>query len=155
MRNNEKTLRQKQIWVQKSLKEFDVELAEKKAVIQKQIKEEVASRKMQEQKDREQMGYMLYRIKDEKRKADFERAKKQSDYNVLKEALKDPIQRKKKEMEILQELHAAINWKGTKLQNVGETPEPVVQIIDKFTKGADNLPETNAQLQGTTISSTQ
>ena len=144
MRNNEKTLRQKQIWVQKTTKELDVELSEKKAVIQKQIKEEVASRKMQEQRDREQMGYTLYRIKDEARKAEFERGKKQSDYKVLKEALKDPIQRRKKEMEILHELHASMRFAGTKLQNMGEG-EPVVQILDKVTKVAESLPETNAE----------
>ena len=84
---------------------------------------------MQVQKDREQMGYLLYRINDEKRKAEFNRGIKQGNYNVLKEKLKDPIQRKMLEMEIATELHKAIQ--KTKLKNMDDK-EPVSQMLDKF-----------------------
>ena len=122
--------------MQQQLKQLEINLAEKKADIQKQIKEEIAKRDLQQQRDAEEDAQIAETIKREATKAENSRTIKQADYNLLKESFKDPIQRKMQTMEALGDLHGSMSFGSTFLHQMGDQ-EPVAEILDKFTRLAE------------------
>ena len=135
-RNNALRLQDKLIQVQKTEKQLDAELIEKKASIANAIQNNIAGRELSSQQDAEHLAALQKSIKDAGLEAETGRKIKQANYDVLKASFKNPIQRKLQTMKILGEMHDTISFNSLKLNQMGDA-EPVAEILEKFTKLAE------------------
>ena len=135
-RNNAQRLQDKEIQVQKTMKQLDVELIEKKASIATAIQNNVAGRELSAQQDAEHLAAVQEQIKNNSNEAATARKIKQANYDVLKASFKNPVQRKLQTMKILGEMHGSISFNNLKLNQMGDA-EPVAEILEKFTRLAE------------------
>ena len=135
-RNNAQRLQDKEIQVQKTMKQLDAELIEKKAGIETAVKNNIAGRELSAQQDGEHLAAVQETIKKNSIEAETERKIKQANYDVLKAAFKNPAQRKLQSMKILGEMHDTITFNSLKLNQMGDS-EPVAEILEKFIKMAE------------------
>jgi len=140
-------LQEKEIQVQKTVKQLDTELIEKKAGIATSIEQEIARRELSAQQDAESLAAAQKEIKDNALAAETSRKIKQANYDVLKESFKNPVQRKLQTMKILGEMHDTISFNNLKLNQMGDA-EPVAEILEKFTKLAETGEEQKAPAKG-------
>ena len=127
---------QKEIWVQKSQKQLEVELVEKKASIDQAIKQEVARREVQASEDAVALHKLRQDITREEVAAAQQRSIKQADYDLTKESLKDPVQRQMKQMDVIESLYHSMSISSFEVNQMGET-DPVAEMVSRFVKLAD------------------
>ena len=102
----------------------------KQASIEKAIKEEVARRDLQAQHDAEALKQLEKENRGKARAEEASRKMKQANYNVLKEAYKDPVQRKLQTMKVLGDMHNTMSFNNLKMPpTMNDPPKDLIRTV--------------------------
>ena len=118
-------------YYQKETQNSNNAIERKKNDIDRRIKEEVARRDVTAKNNENLMQQLKYDLSVQAKKAEDARKIKKEGYDLEKEILDDPTQRKLKKMEAVQKLHNNMSFGGYKL-NMMKNENPVSYLMGQF-----------------------
>jgi hypothetical protein len=131
LRSNDQAFENNRVYYHMETENSKIALERRSNEIDRKIKEEINKRDVTAKDNQIKLQKLQYQLETNEKKAEDARSLKKANYDLEKELLDDPTQRKLKKMEAVKKLYKNLSFGGIKM-NMMSNENPVSYLMTQF-----------------------